>query len=418
MFSFDNYLFALLLVLIPIFVYYSYFYKKELCKGKFLLFGLFCCVSIIFSMSYPVGLSLGHIYDLRTIPWLLAFLYGGYRIGIVATVVIFIYRFYIGFDDGFLITIFAYFTSGISVFFFVERYKKGELKQKLKISFFLSLFNTLLVISGIFYFIENFNLNVLPSFIGYFIIAHLVTMLLAVFIIDTLQEKEQNKMKLQQSERIKLIGEMAAAVAHEIRNPLTVVKGFIQIFKSEKNITAKQISSLELTYSEILRAEKIINDYLSLAKTETMDLTNLDIKDTIAKVVEVMESYALLNGVTINNKVQESYNIVGNQGELYQVFLNIIKNDIESIEDKGDLTISANKLGSSVEVTITDTGKGMTEKEIKRLGSPFYTTKDQGTGLGTMVCYKIIDNLKGEIKVKSRINEGTTFSIILPLQPF
>ncbi|PIB51920.1 histidine kinase dimerization/phospho-acceptor domain-containing protein, partial [Pseudomonas sp. 2822-17] len=83
-------------------------------------------------------------------------------------------------------------------------------------------------------------------FIAYFIISHLVTILIVVYIIETLNEKEENKIKLQQSERIKLIGEMAASVAHEVRNPLTVVKGFIHIFKNDKNLTEKQLSSLEL----------------------------------------------------------------------------------------------------------------------------------------------------------------------------
>jgi signal transduction histidine kinase len=100
---------------------------------------------------------------------------------------------------------------------------------------------------------------------------------------------------------------------------------------------------------------------------------------------------------------------------LSQVFLNIIKNGLESIEEKGTLVISARIIANNVEVSITDNGKGMSEEEIKRLGSPFYSTKDHGTGLGTMVCYKIIDSLKGEIIVKSKINEGSTFSIVLPL---
>ncbi|WP_332697847.1 ATP-binding protein [Halalkalibacter lacteus] len=415
MFSFDNYLFALLVVLVPFFVHYSFFYKKDFSRKNSLFFGLLCCVSIIFSMTYPLELASGHIYDLRTIPWLLAFLYGGLNMGIVATALIFVYRLVIGVDIGFLITLFAYLTSGISVLFFLKKYKNVDLKQKLKISFLLTLFNTVLVLMGLIYSPVNLNITVLPAFFSYFIVSHLVTVLIVVYIIETLQEKEQNKSKLQQAEKIKIIGEIAASVAHEVRNPLTVVKGFIHIFKNEKNITRNQISSLELMDSELQRAEKIIHDYLSLAKTKSTDLEKLDIIEIVKNVVGVMESYALLNGVNIVNNLQDSYYITANRSELSQVFLNIIKNGIESIEEKGTLTLSAQKTGNHVEVHITDNGKGMSEEEIKRLGSPFYTTKDHGTGLGTMVCYKIIDNLKGEINVKSRINEGTTFSVVLPL---
>ncbi|MFC0471364.1 ATP-binding protein [Halalkalibacter kiskunsagensis] len=410
MFSFDNYLFALLVVLVPVFVYYSFFYKRDRS-----IFGLFCCVSIILSMTYPLELATGHIYDLRTIPWLLTFLYGGLNMGLAATALIFVYRLIIGVDIGLLITIFTYLTSGISVVLFLKKYQKVDLKQKLKISFFLTIFNTVLVLMGIIYSPANFNLTVLPTFVAYFILSHLVTILIVVYIIETLQEKEQNKSKLQQAEKIKIVGEIAASVAHEVRNPLTVVKGFIHIFKNEKNITRDQIVSLELMDSELQRAEKIIHDYLSLAKSKPTDLEKLDMIEIVKNVVGVMESYALLNGVNIVTNLQDSHYITANRSELSQVFLNIIKNGIESIENKGSLTISARKLGNYVEVNITDNGKGMSDEEIKRLGSPFYTTKDQGTGLGTMVCYKIIDSLKGEIKVNSTINEGTTFSVILPL---
>lgn len=415
MYSFDNYLFALLLVLVPIFVYYSYFFKKDFFRGSPFILGLICIVTIILSMSFPMELASGHIYDLRTIPWLLAFFYAGIKMGIIATLVIFFYRFVIGVDDGLLITIFTYFISGISVFFCLEKYKIANVKRKLMISFFLTLFNSLLVISGIVYFYENFNASQLPSFIVYFIFSHIVTIVIVVYIIETLMEKEKNRMKMQEAERIKLIGEMAASVAHEVRNPLTVVKGFIQIFKNEKNITSKQIDSLELMDSELRRAEKIINDYLSLAKTDTTDLEQVDMKEILNSVIEVMESYALLNGVSIDNKIDQSYYITANRSELNQVFLNIIKNGIESIENKGMVTIDCKKMGSRVEVMITDTGKGMSEEQIKRLGSPFYTTKEKGTGLGTLVCFKIIEKLKGDIQVNSKLNSGTTFTITLPL---
>jgi two-component system sporulation sensor kinase B len=415
MFSFDNYLFALLVVLVPVFVYFSFFNKKDFFKENAPFFGLLCCVSIILSMTYPLELATGRIYDLRTIPWLLAFLYGGFHIGVVATVLMFVYRLFIGVDIGALFTVITYLISGMSVLFFLKKYKYICLKHKLCISLLLTLFNTILVLMGIVYSPEGHNLTVLPTFFVYFILAHLVTILIVVYLIETLQEKEQNKSKLLQAEKIKIVGEIAASVAHEVRNPLTVVKGFIQIFKSEKNLTREQISSLELMDSELQRAEKIIHDYLSLAKTKTTDIEKVDIAEIVKNVVGVMESYALLNGVNIINNLQDSYYISANRSELSQVFLNIIKNGLESIEEKGTLVISARIIANNVEVSITDNGKGMSEEEIKRLGSPFYSTKDHGTGLGTMVCYKIIDSLKGEIIVKSKINEGSTFSIVLPL---
>jgi two-component system, sporulation sensor kinase B len=415
MLGFDNYLFAFLVVLAPVFIYYAFFYLKYTAIKKQLLIGLLCSISIILSMSYPLELAPGHIFDLRTIPWLLAFLYGGLNVGLCATGLIFIVRIIIGVDVGLIITFVAYIASGINVLFLLRKYNLSDLKQKLKISFLLTFVNTLIVISGVLFYIEEFNPSIVPIFITYFILSHLLTIIIVVYIIETLREKEMNKIKLQQSERVKLIGEMAASVAHEVKNPLTIVMGFTQLLKSEENLTEKQLSSIELIHSELQRAEKIIYDYLSLAKSKSEDVEEIDLAEVAQNVTKVMGSYAKLNQVSIVNNIQNSYYLSANQSEISQVLLNLIKNGIEAIEEKGEIILNATKTGSNVEVSITDNGKGMTDEEVDRLGTSFYTTKTSGTGLGLLVCFKIIDSHKGKIDVKSKKGEGTSFTIVLPL---
>ncbi|MFT8321276.1 MAG: ATP-binding protein [Bacillus sp. (in: firmicutes)] len=415
MFKYDNYLLTLLIVLVPTLIYYNYFYKKELQKDKKYILGLFCMITVILEMSFPLKLAPGHYYDLRAIPWLISFFYGGFENGIITTLSLFIYRYLLGASDGFFITVFCYIPSVLLVSFCMKRYQSLTLIRKIIASVILMLVcNTLIILAVVERIGETHN-SVLPSFILYFYGSHFVTVIIVIYLIETLQDKEQNKEKLQQSERIKIVGEMAASVAHEIRNPLTVVKGFIQLLKSDHNLTTKQVSSIDLIQSELLRAENIINDYLSLAKTKVTSPEQIDIKEVISQVVEVTEPFALLNNVTISNKLNKSLYIEANRNEISQVFLNIIKNGIEAIEEKGELIIHAEKRGMNIGICITDTGRGMTEEQIKRIGSPFYTTKDQGTGLGTMVCFKIIHNLRGDIKIRSKINQGTTFEIIIPM---
>jgi two-component system, sporulation sensor kinase B len=415
MLGFGNYLFALLVVLLPVFLYYAFFYSNFTAIKKQLLIGLLTSLSIILSMSYPLELAPGHIYDLRTIPWLLAFLYGGLNVGIMATTVIVSYRFIIGIDIGLLITISTYVITGFIVLTLLRKYKFSNMKQKLALSLFLTFINTTLILSVEFFFIKQFSPSVLPTFTTYFILSHLLTILIVVYIIETLREKEENKVMIQHSERAKLIGEMAASVAHEVKNPLTIVMGFTQILKGEKNLTEKQISSIELIHSELMRAEKIIYDYLSLAKSKANELDKIDVGDLVKNVAEVISSYAQINEVNILNKIQGTYYVSANRSELSQVFLNIMKNGIEAIEETGDLILDARKVGRNVEVTFTDTGKGMTNEEVGRLGTSFYTTKERGTGLGLMFCFKVIDSLNGKINVISIKDEGTSFSLVLPL---
>lgn len=414
MFTFENYLFSLFVVLMPVFVYFAYLYKRDFFKEHSVVFGLLCCVAIVLTMSYPLELNTGYIFDFRTVPWLLAFFYGGLRMGIVATLVVFLYRFYIGVDEGFFLVLFTYSFTGVMAALLLNRFKKALLiKQRLFLSFVLTLLNTVLITAGMFLG-NNISNQIMPGFFTYFVLSHLVTILLVVFIIETLKEKEENKMALQQTEKIRLVGEMAASVAHEIRNPLTVVKGFLQMFKSEENLTENQRNKVELMDTELMRAEQIINDYLSLAKPEKKEFEQIDIREVLARTVNVIEPYATLNSAVIENEMGKPCFVYANRQDVGQIFLNVIKNGIESISQNGKVTIWTEQNGDESAIHIRDNGRGMTEEEINRLGTPFYTTKDQGTGLGTMVCYKLVDELNGRVKVKSEKGAGTLVSIYLP----
>ncbi|MDC3417611.1 ATP-binding protein [Aquibacillus salsiterrae] len=415
MFNFENYLFALLVILIPVFIYFSFFYKKYPTKVNYYIIGFLCAIAIIISMSYPFNLATGHVYDMRTIPWLIAFLYGGRKMGLFATLVIFIYRARIGIDEGFLITIIAFSLSAVIVSLFIKKYERVELREKLKISVLLTLFSVSLIVIGLLSFIRKVSYTEIPMFITYFFVSNLLTIVLVVYIVETLMEKERNRVQIQQAERVKLIGEMAASVAHEIKNPLTIVMGFTQILKGDKNLTEKQHSSLQLIDSELNRAQKIIYDYLSLAKTNEKDFERLNCVEVIENVIDVTKYHAQISGVEIINQTNGNFIVRANRNELTQVFLNMIKNAVESIDGSGQVIVSTQQVGKYLQVTIIDNGKGMDEEDVNSLGTPYFTTKENGTGLGMMVCFKIIDSLKGEINVTSIKGEGTTFKITLPL---
>lgn len=253
------------------------------------------------------------------------------------------------------------------------------------------------------------------TFVIYLYLSHIVTLSIAVYLIESLSYQERKKEQMQQTERIRLIGEMAASVAHEIRNPLTVVKGYTHLLKEASNITEKQKDMLMLMSSELVRAEKIINDYLSLARTNEGTKEQINLGKLIKKVEELMSPYALLNNVKIYNQVQTECIIEAGQDEILQVFINIIKNAIEAIEGKGEVIVSEKTTENYVKINIADNGKGMTEEELNRLGTPFYSTKTQGTGIGTMVCFNIVHHLNGKIEMKSKMNKGTTCSVYLPI---
>ncbi|MBM7703199.1 sensor histidine kinase [Metabacillus iocasae] len=235
-----------------------------------------------------------------------------------------------------------------------------------------------------------------------------------------IMEKTKLQKEFQRAEKMNAIGQLAASVAHEIRNPMTVVKGFLQLFHGKEHLTSSEKGYIQLMIDEMHRAELIINDYLSLARPGMEQLEVLNCKECVTSLVDLLSSYALLNNnIIIDLQVKRTVYIKGNKNEFNQVLLNIMKNGIESMKEGGVLKVSMETKGDVVDIHITDTGIGMSKEEKSRLGTPFYSLKEKGTGIGLMVSYQIIESMKGTILVASEKGVGSTFTISLPIhRPF
>ncbi|MBZ5753851.1 MULTISPECIES: ATP-binding protein [Metabacillus] len=233
---------------------------------------------------------------------------------------------------------------------------------------------------------------------------------------DITDKKETTESLLEKSEKLALVGQMAAGIAHEIRNPLTSIKGFIQLFKSKYTSEEEYFN---LVLSELERINLIIGEFLVLAKPTAIVFKDKDIKSLIKDVVTLINIQAIMNNVQIFVEFESDISmIVCEENQLKQVFINILKNAIEAMPNGGtiDLKVKA-KEKDKVSICIIDQGSGIPEDRIPTLSEPFYTTKEKGTGLGLMISYKIIESHDGEIKISSKINEGTTVEVILPTIP-
>lgn len=228
--------------------------------------------------------------------------------------------------------------------------------------------------------------------------------------------KTKIQKELQRAEKMNAIGQLAASVAHEIRNPMTVVRGFLQIFLTKEHLSKSELSYIQLMIDEINQAEKIINDYLSLAKPDFEHVEMVDASDLANKVSGLMNTFAFMSkNISLKANVDKEVFVKGNQSELKQVLINIAKNGIESMRSGGVLTINVQKIGLYGVFEVTDIGIGMSPEEIERLGTAFYSLKEKGTGMGLMVCYQIVERMKGRIEVKSEKGVGTTFRVFIPL---
>ncbi|WP_160726074.1 ATP-binding protein [Bacillus sp. USDA818B3_A] len=229
---------------------------------------------------------------------------------------------------------------------------------------------------------------------------------------DITDRKEQTEQILQKSEKLALLGQMAAGIAHEIRNPLTSIRGFIQLFK------AKQLKDqyFDIVLSELDRINAIVGEFLVLAKPSSSVFTERDIKVLINDVVTLIGTQTILTNVEIAVDYESGLPMVScEENQLKQVFLNLFKNAIEAMPQGGTISVKVRKKDEGfISIQVIDEGVGIPVERISTLGEPFFTTKEKGTGLGLMTCYKIIESHQGSLSIQSKVNEGTTIEIILP----
>jgi signal transduction histidine kinase len=229
------------------------------------------------------------------------------------------------------------------------------------------------------------------------------------------EESERKSLELlQASEKLAIAGQMAAGIAHEIRNPLTSLKGFLKLMQTG---SAGKKEYFDIMDSELNRIELILSELLLLAKPQhEMFFQKKELLNLLHQVIVLLETQAILNNVQLMTRSPSNlFYINASENHMKQVFINIIKNAIEAMPTGGEILIEVNQTDSQVRVSITDQGFGIPEANLSKLGEPFYSTKQTGTGLGLAITQRIVESHGGTIKISSKLGEGTIFDIVLPL---
>lgn len=228
-------------------------------------------------------------------------------------------------------------------------------------------------------------------------------------------QRKQSEEMIRRSEKLAVVGQLAAGVAHEVRNPLTTLRGFVQLQKQTGSLS---VSHLDLMLSELDQINMIVSEFLVLAKPQAIRHDCLNIGDLMRDIVMLMDSEARLSKVNLSiHQITDIPVIGGVSSQLKQVFVNMIKNGVEAMPEGGELTIemAATDDGREITIRFTDQGLGITEEDMGRLGEPFFTRKEGGNGLGIMICQQIIRNHNGKLKYRSLVGEGTCVEIRLPV---
>lgn len=240
-----------------------------------------------------------------------------------------------------------------------------------------------------------------------------------ILIYDITAKKIQDNNLLQTNKMI-AIGELAAGIAHEIRNPLGIIRNHSFIMKSNENLDKTALKSLEFIDRAIIRASKIVDNILNFSRISNEEYEYINLKDLISSILDLQSKEITENNINVIINIDSSLTIYSSTESLKHIFINLISNSISAINEKslkkGYISISGKKIEKGFCITIYDSGTGIIDDDLDRIYNPFYTSKEpgKGTGLGLYIAYNEVKKLKGDISVISKKNLGTSFTIEFP----
>lgn len=408
------------LIIILYFVYASFLHGEIPLKySDQTMIAIISSVSIISCMAFPLKVIPGMNLDMRVIPFMIGSFYGGRKVALFLLALMLSFRLYINDGTDFyhlcMICI-SYLFVFFFMFYLIPKFlKERSTKKRIQYILYICFIGKVTFLTTVFAKGVPFHLYIVSGLIGFSII-QIILVLIFVMMLEKGKQEKKLRAKLQKMEKLSVVSDMAASISHEVRNPLTVTKGFLQLLKEPDIPHDKQLLYIDLSIGELERAEGIISDYLTFAKPDLNQSECLNIYEELQSFLNIITPYAKMYNVDIAVNVEDTKLFMyGDREKLQQCFLNVAKNGIEAMQKGGKLLINLEKEENRVLISFTDTGNGMNEDQLNRLGTPFYSTKEKGTGLGTMVVYSLAEVMGGEVYVMSQVNVGTTFQFIFPI---
>ncbi|HWI62182.1 MAG TPA: ATP-binding protein [Symbiobacteriaceae bacterium] len=239
-----------------------------------------------------------------------------------------------------------------------------------------------------------------------------------VILFEDAARSRQDREYFERAERLALAGELATAIAHEVRNPLTVVAGSVQLIPQRLDDTEFLLSFSQIAGRELARVNRIIQGLLGFARFSEPQMQALDLNEVTAQAVEFIRHYASKHGVTVEHlPVPRRLTVYGDGEHLQQALLNLMMNGIQAMTDGGVLRVRTEHPGGSrfARIRVEDQGPGIAPDQLPKIWEVFYSSKPGGTGLGLPVVQRIVDEHRGQVEVESAPGKGTCFTVLLPL---
>ncbi len=407
-------------ILVPLFVCQGIIHQREHIDSVQAKAIATACsvVSILLCMTFPASIA-HQSYDLRAVPWMISSIYQGYWACMVLTLTVYAYQAILH-GAGSYPTLISYVYVLPALYVVIGNFRNQNRRRRIATAVLLTSTAAfaVLVTTTLFQMADGERNLFAPERLfldSVYLLAHSILAWISVAIIEHQNEFRRMQRRVQDMEQTQVLGQLAASIAHEVRNPLTVVRGFLQLLLGDADLPPeKRRMYIETSIQELDRAEDIISRYLAMAKSTGGQKTRIDVRERVRLLVDMMSPYAVLRGIDIVELCEPELYVWGDPKRLDQALMNIAKNGIEAMPKGETLRIYGHREHEQVALVIADAGVGMTPEEIERLGTPYYSTKTSGTGLGLMVSYRIIRDMGGRIEVQSEKGFGTRFTIYLP----
>jgi len=329
----------------------------------------------------------GYIYDLRFIPFMLGALYSGRKVAITLFLVMLFYQFMIGGSGLSTPTLQSFVLLLLTLYINLE-FLMRTFRKKVLTAFWITAILSITTVLFYFIFLPTIIDRYLFKVLLNYSLILIITASVVVYIIEFILQNKKIGAEIIEAEKLRVVSELAASVSHEVRNPLTVTRGFIQLLYDPNIDKQKKEEFLNLSLQELDRAQEIISEYLAFAKPlEKSNFILLNVKAELFYIIQVMSPLADMLEITLKNEVEVEGLIIGEKQKFRQCLINLLKNSIEATTTRGEIVISASCTNDKVTISIKDFGVGMSRNQLARLGSPYHSTKENGTGLGTVVVF-------------------------------
>ncbi|MGK5511233.1 ATP-binding protein [Brevibacillus formosus] len=396
------------------FVFFNIYYRDKMRNYSRSFIAITSSVCMFLAMTFAPSVTNGMVFDIRHVIILFGLVYGGIEIAMLLLIEALVYRYYLGGEGTWVALLIL--TVNFVLSLFLYRHYKASYRKTLYLFMTSAIFSTV-ALGTTYYFFPTYVTQHLVFYTIVIPIQNFFGLWLLMSLFSKCVSDKELFIRHAQNEKIQTMSHVAASLAHEVRNPLTAVKGFLKLIQESPENLVKVDQYIRISLDEIQRTEAILTEYLAISKPlkERHEIINLS--EHLHAIREVMLPFANMHNVELTlQDFERPVTIKANPDEFKQVLVNFIKNAIEACSDISDGKVSLDLLieRNKALLVIKDNGIGMDAGQISRLGTIYFSTKTTGTGLGLTYSYHVIHAIGGTVNVSSKPRVGTKFTIMLP----